>query len=373
MGELESLGAIYWSQAWLDALRDAGLDADMLAQGETYAKHDWGLEIFIDKGRAEATAGTGRRLSYEVAVTLPVLEDDVWTQILQRVANSSGRTAALLDNSLDPAILEDARAADSSLLPRSGELSWSCGCHDIVRSVGMCKHVGAVLYLLADSFDEDPFELLLLRGRNRDELRSAVSELRTGFADEPDLDEVAEQAWSRTPGPLPAVPRGDDEPGELTAWGTDPPPNAPFSADGLRAIGSDSAWRAWRIATKAEDDAHLELDLASDLARRAALIERTKGWRGLVRNSGLTSQELASRAQAWRVAGTDGVRIHLHHQISRKVSPTAQVRQADDDRWFRFEKTSGRWTVTAGPVDDPESLLSTVDITDGDNSGRVER
>lgn len=362
MSELRSLGAIYWGQMWLDALRtNAGLDLEVLAQGESYARHDWGLEVFIDKGVVEATAGSGRRLEYDLQIRLPVLPDDLWDRLTEQIAGSSARTAALLDGVLDPAILDDARRIGADLMPTRGELEWSCACRQLLPGEGLCKHVGAALYLLADSFDEDPFDLLLLRGRSRDELRSVVGELRSGSATEADLDDLADRAWVRPRGPLPAVPDPLDSPGALTPWATDPPPNAPFTAAGLRVIGSETAERAWQLL-KDGAPTHLDLDTASDLARRASLAEGTAAWKPLVVNSGLTSQELAARAQAWRVAGPAGVGVQLAHQRLLKVSPKTQVRQAEDGRWFRFEKPSGRWTLVAGPAGDPEQLLTTDEI-----------
>lgn len=365
MAELQSLGAIYWSQAWLAALRAAGLDEEMLNQGETYARHDWGLEPFIDKGLVEANAGSGRRLNYDVAVRLPALSDDQWAQILERVAGSSARTAAMLDGDVEPAVLEDARAVGCELLPTGAELTWSCGCAEIVGAQSLCKHVAGTLYVLADCFDEDPFDLLLLRGRSREELRAELSELRTGSAGEPDLDEVADRAWQRTPGPLPVIPEAPESPGDLTAWATDPPPNAPFSAAGLRTVGTETAHRAWLRAHTTETSSHLQLAITADLSRRAALAEDTPGWKDLVTNSGLTSRELSARAQAWRIAGSAGVEVQLDPQKSVKVSADAQMRQTQSGDWFRFEKRRGRWTVVDGPSSDPNQLLLTTDITDG--------
>ena len=363
MAELQSLGAIYWSQAWLEALRSAGLDDDMLRQGETYARHDWGLETFIDKGTVEATAGSGRRLNYDVSIQLPVFSDEDWGLLLERLASSSARTAALLDGAVEPALLDEARAVGCEFLPTAGELTWKCGCAEIVGAQSLCKHVAGTLYLLADSFDEDPFDLLLLRGRNREELRAGLSELRSGSATEPDVDEPADQAWERSTGALPSVPEPHEAPGELTAWATDPPPNAPFSAAGLRAVGTETARRAWLRNQRRDTSSHLQLAVVADLSRRAALAEGTPSWKDLVSNSGLTSRELSARGQAWRVAGAAGVEVQLEPTRSVKVSANAQVRQAQSGDWFRFEKKGGRWTLMNGPATDPNELLLTSDVT----------
>jgi uncharacterized Zn finger protein len=41
-----------------------------------------------------------------------------------------------------------------------------------------CKHLAAVFYLLAESFDDDPFAILALRGRDRQTLLENVRERR---------------------------------------------------------------------------------------------------------------------------------------------------------------------------------------------------
>lgn len=374
MSELQSLGAIYWGQVWLDGLRDqAKLDSSLLSVGETYARHDWGLEVFVDKGRAEATASTGRRLQYDITIELPVLDDDQWDRLLQRIARSSAQSAALFDGVVDAAIINQGKSEEADLLPRQNELTWSCDCERIRTDAQLCKHAAAVLYLLADAFDDNPFDLLLFRGRSRDEIRAVVSELRSDLDIAPPADEGAEQAWSRARGPLPVLPSSPEAPGDLTPWSSDPPPSAPFSAEGLLAIGTEAAQRAWQMLNEPSMNSQLDLDRAADLARRASLAEGTSQWKDLVRSSGLTSQELSARSTAWRIAGSAGVDIHLYHRELIKVSGRAQVRQAEDERWFRFEKVAGRWRLHSGPVDDPELLLSTKDLHAGERMAPSEQ
>jgi uncharacterized Zn finger protein len=42
-----------------------------------------------------------------------------------------------------------------------------------------CKHVAAVCYLLAESFDDDPFRILAWRGREREDLLENLRALRS--------------------------------------------------------------------------------------------------------------------------------------------------------------------------------------------------
>jgi uncharacterized Zn finger protein len=84
-----------------------------------------------------------------------------------------------------------------------------------------CKHLAATCYLLAESFDADPFQILAWRGRNRTELLDRLRRLRDGGhrpADpggvdsdiEPDtarLDDAIAGFWQ--PGPQPDQPPGE--------------------------------------------------------------------------------------------------------------------------------------------------------------------
>ena len=65
-----------------------------------------------------------------------------------------------------------------SLFPNGlRDLALDCSCPDFAVP---CKHLAATLYLLAESFDDDPFAVLALRGRTREELLTNLSGRRAG-------------------------------------------------------------------------------------------------------------------------------------------------------------------------------------------------
>jgi uncharacterized Zn finger protein len=55
---------------------------------------------------------------------------------------------------------------------RSKDLDTDCDCPDYANP---CKHIAAVYYILAERFDEDPFLLFAMRGKEKEEL---LEELR---------------------------------------------------------------------------------------------------------------------------------------------------------------------------------------------------
>ena len=64
-----------------------------------------------------------------------------------------------------------------SLFPATArELSLDCSCPD---SAVPCKHLAATFYLLAESFDDDPFAILAWRGREREDLLANLQAART--------------------------------------------------------------------------------------------------------------------------------------------------------------------------------------------------
>src|SRR4030095_278203 len=63
-------------------------------------------------------------------------------------------------------VADDVRRAGTDLLPGPGELQPRCSCPDWADP---CKHAAAVCYLVAGALDADPFSLLLLRGRRREQ------------------------------------------------------------------------------------------------------------------------------------------------------------------------------------------------------------
>ena len=89
-------------------------------------------------------------------------------------------SAKLLAGEVPPELEEIFDSAGAPLFPTSaGDLDQHCSCPDWGVP---CKHIAAVFYLLAEAFDADPFLILLLRGRGRDELLARLRELRSGVA-----------------------------------------------------------------------------------------------------------------------------------------------------------------------------------------------
>ncbi len=364
-----------WGATWLDIVDgSAAFDAEDLARGQAYARHDWQLDLDLEPGRAFATARSGPRVSHLAEVHARVLDGGEWDRVLELVASSAARTAALLDRSLDEALLQEAKAVDVDLLPQPEEITTACSC---TTPGSPCKHVAAVLYIMADAFDEDPLDLLEFRGLDAQSVIERVNAIRLG-SEEPPVAETAEieppaeaastnnppevpgsvmpgaLAWERLPTERPEPLPIPSEPTTVTPWSTSPPPKSPFTAAGLLAVASDAAGRAHAMLTANASPA-LDLDRHADLARRAAEAENTNRWPSISAASPFSSQELRARAAAWRVAGSVAIAALDFDGEIRRIDDTTRYRVDAHNRWFRFEKISGRWVMVSGPHETPET------------------
>lgn len=174
-------------------------------------------------------------------------------------------------------------------------------------------------------------------------------------------------------------------PGAPAPWPSDPPADAPFTARGLRGLATDAARRAW-AHLRGGGGAGLDLDAEADLARRAAAAAGRGGeLAALAAATGATTPDLERLAAAWAHGGDPGVAVltadpwrppvatmaAARTAVVDSLPASARVRAADNritvgglqlrldraGRWWRFEKSHGRWEVTAPPAEHPDDLL----------------
>lgn len=149
-----------------------------LTRGKSYARRGQVMSLTVAPGVVTASVQGSRRSPYKVSVGLPAFSELVWAKVEVTLAEQAIHSARLLAGEM-PGDLEDVfAAAGAPLFPqRATDLALSCSCPDWEVP---CKHLAATFYLLAESFDDDPFAILLWRGRRRDALLNRLRELRGG-------------------------------------------------------------------------------------------------------------------------------------------------------------------------------------------------
>ncbi|HYJ76495.1 MAG TPA: hypothetical protein VEV65_12890, partial [Kineosporiaceae bacterium] len=165
--ERGAIGSTWWSKRFIAVLESLSLGG-RLSRGRTYARKGQVLELDVRPGAVTSTVQGSRPEPYAVRIRFAPLPDSAWQAVERALGEQALYRARLLAGEL-PGELEQLFAeVGAPLFPReSRELAMRCSCPDIAVP---CKHLAATFYLLAERFDDDPFELLLWRGRSRADL-----------------------------------------------------------------------------------------------------------------------------------------------------------------------------------------------------------
>ncbi|MEV4170964.1 SWIM zinc finger family protein [Nonomuraea sp. NPDC049709] len=173
-----SIGSTWWSRRFIDILERV-CDKGRLTRGRAYARQGQVLSIDLSAGEVRAAVQGSRPRPYTITVRIEAYDEARWTAIEESIAAQAVYRAKLLAGEMPPEIEELFAAMGIDLFPR--DLDMDCSCPDWGFP---CKHLSAVLYLLAESFDDDPFLVLAWRGRTREQLLGSL-------ADEPAADPLA--------------------------------------------------------------------------------------------------------------------------------------------------------------------------------------
>lgn len=259
-----SFGLTWWGKRWIAALEALGQAyANRLPRGRTYARNGSVLDLAVAPGKVTARVQGSRPTPYRVSLQLPVFTDTQWTDVTQALSGQLRHAAALLAGRMPEDIDETLDGVGLSLFPGARELSTSCSCPDVANP---CKHVAAVHYTLARTFDTDPFLLPTLRGRDRTALLAALREVRAGRggaaadsdttgADGVPLSALSARSLYAAAADLASVvtrPGESVDPG-ATLRRLGPPPGFDSLAE-LTDLVTRGAQRAWRLACDSEDD-----------------------------------------------------------------------------------------------------------------------
>ncbi|MGW6459091.1 SWIM zinc finger family protein, partial [Streptomyces sp. NPDC055078] len=354
----------WWGQTWVKALEDTALDSQQLKKGRRQARAGAVGAVSVRPGRITAVVrdrdGTGQRCD----VLLTELTDAAWDRFLDMAVDSAGHIAALLDREMPHQLVEDAATAGVELLPGIGDLEPECGC----GMWDLCPHTAALCYQVARLLDQDPFVLLLMRGRSErgllDELqvRSAArasGRLNAGPGPEPRAEGVrADEAFAAQDilPPLPPLPPVPDEPGQPPALDTETGAGQGIDTDALEFLAADAAARAHRMLAEALAPGPERLLPESvptpdqDAVRLAAAAPGSVIPGRLAAGTGRRPAELELAVRAWRAGGAAALAV-LGEEWSpppdalTRASAVLDAAWDDSDRPRLRPAGPGRWTV----------------------------
>jgi len=162
------IGEQWWSRRFVDVLERV-CDGGRLARGRAYARKGQVMDFHLAAGTVTARVQGSRPRPYEVEIGIAAFDAAQWTDVTASLGGRALYRAALLAGDMPREILEVFEEHGLGLFP--DRLDIRCSCPD--WSVP-CKHGSAVLYVLAEAFDDDPFLVLAWRGRDRETLLTAL-------------------------------------------------------------------------------------------------------------------------------------------------------------------------------------------------------
>ena len=167
-------GEHWWSRRWIAVLESLG-DSSRMGRGRTYARKGQVRNIDLQPELITAKVQGSRRTPYKVRIEVAPLSDAQWEQAIDALGSQAYFAAQLLAGEMPPEVEDIFAATGAPLLPTRADVEMSCSCPDWANP---CKHIAAVYYLLAEMFDDDPFQTFNLRGRTRQQVVEALRERR---------------------------------------------------------------------------------------------------------------------------------------------------------------------------------------------------
>jgi len=166
----------WWASAWIATFEERSrLDPNRMPRGLEYAASGQVTDLTLMPGEARARAQGRMAVPYDIRIRVRPFTDQEWDRVLDVISAHVGRAAALLDGELPSEIAQDVASTGLDLVPGVAEVGPRCTCPDEAEP---CKHSAAACFLVADALDTDPFVLLLLRGRTRDEVLAGLRSRR---------------------------------------------------------------------------------------------------------------------------------------------------------------------------------------------------
>ncbi|WP_406417814.1 SWF or SNF family helicase [Streptomyces sp. NBC_01614] len=394
----------WWGQAWLQALEESALDSGQLKAGRRLARAGAVGAVSVRPGRITAIVQGRDRTAHRADVLLEELSAAQWDRFLDMAVERAGHVAALLDRDMPPHLVEDAAARGIELLPGMGDLEPECGC----GAWDHCGHTAALCYQVARLLDQDPFVLLLMRGRGERDLlddlqaRSAAPATPSSEASEastsPDAEGVdASEAYATGDilPPLPELPELPAEPGVPPSLDTETPPAPGVDPAALEFLAARTAAEAHRMLAEAlrpgpgQRVVEAELTLDQDAVRLAAGAPLADVAERLADGSGRGREGLVTAVRAWQLGGVvalsvldeewtvegetlararaaldsawdEDERPSLRAKGNRwtVVGAPRQLRLGQDGRWWPYRKERSRWVPAGGPAQDPATALA---------------
>jgi superfamily II DNA or RNA helicase len=156
-----TFGSTWWGQEWLKSLTKIDY-SNRLPRGRTYANNGSVRSITFDENLIEAKVKGSRSAPYSITIKVPLLRGGKKNLFMKVIDKNPLIVGQLMNRELPEELDDLAKENGIELFPQSWrDLTMKCSCPD---SAVPCKHIAAVIYLVANEIDKNPFLLFKLHG-----------------------------------------------------------------------------------------------------------------------------------------------------------------------------------------------------------------
>lgn len=147
-------GRTWWGEQWLKALDRIDF-SNRLPRGKSYANRGMVSSISINDNTIIAKVKGSRPKPYNVTVVVPPFSDKEKEILIKNIKNNDLAISQLLNRQLSQEILGIAEKNNIRIFPQSWkDIKLDCSCPDWAVP---CKHLAAVIYIIANEIDQNPF------------------------------------------------------------------------------------------------------------------------------------------------------------------------------------------------------------------------
>jgi uncharacterized Zn finger protein len=166
---------VRWSGQFLGMLESLRMGAQF-QRGRRYARAGHVQRLTISSSLVVAQVQGSDEQIYRTRIAVRAFSAGQWGRVERILAAQALYVAKLLAGQVPDDIDRVFREQGLDLFPgRIDEIAMDCSCTDWDVP---CRHLVAACYVLAESFDTDPFGIFAWRGRGREELLGNLRELR---------------------------------------------------------------------------------------------------------------------------------------------------------------------------------------------------
>ncbi len=151
---MSNFGRTWWGQQWLKSL-DRIDYSNRLERGLRYAKNNSVRSIQIKGNLIHAKVDGSRPKPYSVTIVVPPFFDEEKQVLLSLISKNPLLLSKLLNRELPTDLLQVCEQHKIKIFPESWQdIKLNCSCPDWAVP---CKHIAAVIYMIANEIDQNPF------------------------------------------------------------------------------------------------------------------------------------------------------------------------------------------------------------------------